>query len=126
MRMKIPQTEQENIDYILSRNIEYRYMMLRRLIFDCESFISQMELYGRIEYCTSHLWAGNIFSQVRVMEAIYNSFDESLRPGDINMFDIRKLAARMKECAENQTPSSPDFIVNKHVMTQHFQLTIKD
>lgn len=72
----------------LNSQMPYKYRMLGRLQFDCESY-----LYG-LAPGTHRLWAGNIDDQIKTMKSIYESLE--VKPDWITMEQIEEYEKQMK------------------------------
>lgn len=75
----------ELYNYILERDLQFKYMLLSRMKQDCKYFLG----YGnRSEKC---LWAENVSEQIKVMKMIHNSFPDDEKPEWLSMNDIETL-----------------------------------
>lgn len=78
----------ESLDWILSRDDEFRYMLLDRMRQDCEYFLGFGGRSARV------LWAGDVDMQIEYMRAIWNSF--KVKPEWLSMEQIEDFKRRMK------------------------------
>ncbi|MEG1140933.1 MAG: LPD11 domain-containing protein [Clostridia bacterium] len=74
---------------ILSRNPEFRYMLLSRMKSDCEFFLNHG---ARSTKC---LWAGNVEEQISIMIDLYNSFES--KPAWTSIEEIYEFKNLMKD-----------------------------
>ena len=70
----------------LSDQEKHNYMLLSRLIQDCEYYL------GNGNMCKKHLWAGNEIDQIEKMRELYNGF--CIKPiwctiNDINYYESK-------------------------------------
>lgn len=77
----------KHLDYFLSRDKKFRYMMLSRLQSDCEYYLG----YGN-RYAGS-LWAHDEKAQIFLMRGLYNSFE--VKPVWCTAADIDRYEAEM-------------------------------
>jgi len=59
-----------DLQEVLTRPAEFRYQLLDRMRSDCDYHLGNGRVFG------SHLWAGNVPDQIKIMKAIWNSFEE--------------------------------------------------
>lgn len=63
-----------DINWILSRDEQFRYQLLGRMKMDCDYYL------GAGQQCGNHLWAVSETEQIEYMKAIWNSFPADGKP----------------------------------------------
>lgn len=71
-------------------NITFRYMLLARMLSDCNYFLG----YGR--FYEKHLWAGNVVDQIGYMKALWESFPADMKPEWLTMEQIISFEKQMQ------------------------------
>ncbi len=79
-----------SIEWILSRDSTFRYMMLARLRCDCDYFLG----YGNRR--TKHLYCGDVDKQIEYMKAIWSAFPADGKPVWLTMEQIEDYGRRMR------------------------------
>lgn len=75
-------------DWILTRELKFRYMLLDRLIQECGYYI-------RIKGGVDCLWTGDEKKQIQAMIDIWNSFPDEDKPEWLTMEQIKDYARMM-------------------------------
>lgn len=78
------------MDWLLARDSTFRYMMLSRMVVDCEYFLG----YGNRH--AEKLWALNVKDHIKIMKALWNSFPIDAKPEWLTWGQIEKYEADME------------------------------
>ena len=76
---------------------DFDYMLLDRLVSDCEYFLHHGGRDKKV------LWAGSVDAQIDKMKEIYNSFSEEEKPEWIDMKKIEEYEEKMKDDSVNES-----------------------
>lgn len=79
------------INDLIHKEDTFRYQMLSRLQMDCDYFL------GNGNRADKHLWAGNVPDHIKLMRALYNSFEDDEKPEWISMEDIDNYEKEMTD-----------------------------
>ena len=77
------------LDYIMQRDLTFRYMLLGRLQADCEYYLG----FGNRN--TKRLWAGSEERQINFMIKLYDSFSADEKPEWLTMDEIVAYSEKM-------------------------------
>ena len=77
------------MDYIMQRDLAFRYMLLGRLQADCEYYLG----FGNRN--TNRLWAGSEERQIDFMIKLYDSFSADEKPQWLTMDKIKEYEKEM-------------------------------
>lgn len=78
-----------DLEWILSHDDRFRYMLLNRMQTDCDYYLG----YGN--RCDGRLWARNEKKQIDYMKAIWNSFSDDKKPKWLTYDQILDYEAQM-------------------------------
>lgn len=77
------------MNYIMQRDLTFRYMLLGRLQADCEYYLG----FGYRN--TKRLWAGSEERQIDFMIKLYDNFSEDEKPEWLTMDKIKEYSKEM-------------------------------
>ena len=79
------------IDDYTHTDDSFKYQMLGRLQMDCDYFLGYGNRYE------GNLWAGNVPDQIKLMRALYDSFEDDKKPEWLTKEDIDNYEKEMKD-----------------------------
>ncbi|MBO5319038.1 MAG: hypothetical protein J6B01_04420 [Ruminococcus sp.] len=81
--------EQDFKDWIMTKELKFRYQLLDRMRQDCEYYI-------RNDFKTGNcLWAGDQIRQIEVMKIIWSSFPDNDKPEWLTWEEILEFERKM-------------------------------
>ena len=89
-------------EWILSRDEEFRYMLLSRMQSDCLYYLGNGNRHG------GRLWAGNEKDQIDTMRAIWDSFPADKKPEWLTREQIDEFEAQMINEENNDENEAED------------------
>lgn len=99
------------IDEMIHKDDTFRYQMLSRLQTDCDYFL------GNGNRAEKYLWAGNVPDQIKLMRALYDSFEDDKKPEWLTKEDIDNYEKEMntENMTETESPEAMQKIADKQM-----------
>ena len=100
------------INDLIHKEDTFRYQMLSRLQMDCDYFL------GNGNRAEKYLWATNVPDHIKLMRALYNSFEDDKKPEWISMEDIDNYEKEMKQDVKTESSTNDtEFYKNTYSKT---------